>query len=110
VRTSVTPSPSTPGALPWTEGEMAFISRTGQWVKAIRTARKMTQDEICQAVKMGRRNFGDFEQGDRSMTLINLYRVARHLRVPVAALFHDTAPDPVEVERIITLADRSASR
>jgi transcriptional regulator with XRE-family HTH domain len=58
----------------------------------VRTARKrlgMTQQQLGKLSRMDRTYIGGIERGERNITLLNVLRLARALRVKPAALLDD---------------------
>ena len=72
-----------------------FLQDFGHRVRERRLALKLTQSALADLCDLHRTFIGSVERGERNLSLLNLRRIARHLRLPPAALLdcsEDAAP------------------
>lgn len=68
-----------------------FLRDLGQRLRQHRLARQWTQAELARRCALDRTFIGSVERGERNVSLLNLRRIARVLRVPLAELFTELA-------------------
>lgn len=61
--------------------------KLGQAVRALRTEAGYSQESFADACKLHRTYIGSVERGETNISLDNLERIARTLKVPVSRLF-----------------------
>lgn len=61
--------------------------RFGRRLRALRTERGFSQESFADAAGLDRTYIGGIERGTRNVSLINIERIAKALRVPLAELF-----------------------
>lgn len=66
-----------------------FLRLVGTAIRDLREARGMTQEQLGEACELHRTFIGSVERGERNVAILNLRRIAKALRVPLAALFAD---------------------
>jgi transcriptional regulator with XRE-family HTH domain len=64
-----------------------FLRELGQRLRQCRLERKWTQAELARRCALHRTFIGSVERGERNLSILNLRRIARILRVPLADLF-----------------------
>lgn len=64
-----------------------FLKKLGQRVRYLRCQREWTQEDLAHAAKIERAYVSDIEQGRHNFGVIYLPRLAKALKVSVAALF-----------------------
>jgi transcriptional regulator with XRE-family HTH domain len=64
-----------------------FFREIGFRLRERRLALKLTQAELARRCRLQRAYVGFVERGERNVSLINLRRIARVLRVPLSELF-----------------------
>lgn len=64
-----------------------FLRDVGDRIRDHRQARKWTQADLAQRCRLHRTYIGSVERGERNVSLLNLRRIARVLRVPLPKLF-----------------------
>lgn len=62
----------------------------GLRIKAIRTAFGISQEQLGLIAELDRTYISGIERGIRNVSLLNIYRLARALQVPVSELFSET--------------------
>jgi transcriptional regulator with XRE-family HTH domain len=58
---------------------MSIVKKLGENIKKIRTKKKMTQGDICRALKMDRGYMSAIENGKKNITLLQLEKIAKAL-------------------------------
>ncbi len=69
------------------KGHDANIAAFGQRVRTLRTAKRLSQEALALACDLDRSYIGGVERGERNVSLINIYKIAAALGVPVRELF-----------------------
>jgi transcriptional regulator with XRE-family HTH domain len=64
----------------------------GQKIRDIRRQKGISQDDLARMCQLHRNSIGMIERGRKSVTLLNLERIANALDIPLSRLF-DTWPD-----------------
>jgi transcriptional regulator with XRE-family HTH domain len=64
-----------------------FLQAIGSTIRDLRDARGMTQAQLAEACGLHRTFIGSVERGERNVAILNLRRIAKSLRVPLAELF-----------------------
>ncbi|WP_329367539.1 helix-turn-helix domain-containing protein [Streptomyces sp. NBC_00669] len=65
------------------------LARFGSRVRKLREAHGLSQEELAEAAHLHRTYIGSVERGERNISLINIHRIARALRVPPGELLAD---------------------
>ena len=63
-----------------------FLQQIGTRVRAVRTARRLTQAQLGDACGLHRTFIGSIERGERNAAVLSLRRIAAALRVPLPDL------------------------
>jgi transcriptional regulator with XRE-family HTH domain len=61
----------------------------GERVRAIRTLKGLSQEELARLAKIDRTYIGGIERGERNAGIKNVWRIADALGVPAADLFRE---------------------
>ncbi|WP_395007663.1 helix-turn-helix domain-containing protein [Undibacterium sp.] len=61
----------------------------GQHLKQLRVAQGLSQEQLGLIAELDRTYISGIERGVRNVSLANIFRIAKALDVPVAALFAD---------------------
>jgi transcriptional regulator with XRE-family HTH domain len=69
--------------------ERKFLREIGYRLREHRIARKWTQAELANRVGIHRTFIGSVERGERNLSVLNMRRIAKVLRVPLASLFRE---------------------
>lgn len=64
----------------------------GLHLKQLRLARGLSQEQLGLIAELDRTYISGIERGVRNVSLTNIFRLAKALDVPTAALFSDGAP------------------
>ena len=67
--------------------EQNFLRQLGSKIRELRDAGGMTQAQLAEACGLHRTFIGSVERGERNVAILNLRRIAKSLRVPLAELF-----------------------
>jgi transcriptional regulator with XRE-family HTH domain len=67
-----------------------FLRELGKRIRQHRQQRGWTQQQFAEKCGLQRTFVGSTERGERNLSVLNLQRFARVLRVPVAALLEDS--------------------
>lgn len=59
----------------------------GQRIKELRSWRKMTQEDLADAIEVDRSYMGFIERGERNPTLEKIGKIAKALRLPLKDVF-----------------------
>jgi len=59
----------------------------GERLRALRTARGLSQEKLCQMIKANRNFVGEVERGKQNVCIDNILRLARALKVKPGELF-----------------------
>jgi transcriptional regulator with XRE-family HTH domain len=66
-----------------------ILSRFGERVRELRTARGLSQEKLAEAASLHRTYIGMIERAEKNITLINAAKIAAALNVPLGSLFDD---------------------
>lgn len=72
------------------QDEKQFLQRLGDKVRELRNARGQTQAELAARCKLHRTFIGSVERGERNLSVLNLRKIARILRVDPSELVVDS--------------------
>jgi len=68
--------------------------RFGSRVRALRLERGFSQEAFADAAGLDRSYVGGVERGARNVSLLNIERLAKALRIPIAELFDTSSGRP----------------
>lgn len=63
-----------------------FLGEIGKRIKELRTKSELSQEKLSFECELDRTYIGSVERGERNISIINLYKIAKALKVPVADL------------------------
>jgi transcriptional regulator with XRE-family HTH domain len=66
-----------------------ILKQFGARVRLLRTQAGLSQEALADRARIHRTYIGGIERGERNLSLRNIDRIARALRVPVADLFRE---------------------
>lgn len=69
--------------------EKRFLKQLGDRIRERRTALELTQTELAEKCELHRTFIGSAERGERNVSILNLWAIAKALRVSVAELFKE---------------------
>ncbi len=61
----------------------------GSGLRKLRKVKGLSQEALAFACELDRSYIGQVERGERNISLINIYKIASALEVPVKELFND---------------------
>jgi transcriptional regulator with XRE-family HTH domain len=67
--------------------DKALCRAFGRRVRALRTQRGLSQEKFAELCGLHRTYMGGIERGERNISLINIGRIAKALKMPLAELF-----------------------
>ena len=67
--------------------EMRIQKRFGERVRELRKKKRLSQEALALACDLDRSYIGGVERGERNISLINIYKIARALGTAVKDLF-----------------------
>jgi len=73
----------------YTPIEQQTLIAFGLRLKAYRTEKHFSQEELAEATDLHRTYVGSAERGERNVSLLNLSKIANALDIPVASLVSD---------------------
>ena len=68
--------------------EAQIQQRFGERVRKLRKQKGLSQEGLALACDMDRSYIGGVERGERNISIINIYRIAKALGVPAKELFN----------------------
>ncbi len=71
-----------------TKSESQILKRFGERVRELRKAKGMSQESLALACELDRTYIGGVERGERNISLVNIYKIAAALGVPIKELFN----------------------
>ncbi len=72
-----------------TQGKRILKKLFGARVRHLRQQKCMSQEALALACDLDRTYVGGVERGERNISLVNIHKIARALRVPPGELFTD---------------------
>lgn len=63
------------------------LTRLGAQIRALRTAKSMTQEDLAFASELDRTYISDLERGNRNPSFVGLQKIAKGLGVTLSELF-----------------------
>lgn len=69
--------------------EKEILIAFGLRLKAIRLEKQLSQEDLAAVAGLHRTYIGSAERGERNVSLVNLYKIAAALDVPVTKLVSD---------------------
>lgn len=59
----------------------------GTHIRALRKERGLSQEEFASLCGMDRTYIGGIERGERNVSLVNIFKIAKELKIPLSELF-----------------------
>ena len=66
--------------------EKAFLLNIGKRIKETRLQNKLSQEKFAQVCKLDRTYISDVERGERNISLLNLWKIAKALNTAIPIL------------------------
>ncbi|WP_284139215.1 MULTISPECIES: helix-turn-helix transcriptional regulator [unclassified Virgibacillus] len=73
----------------YTQSELLFLKLVGDHLKFYRLEKGFTQEELSESAGFSRSYYTEIENGKRNVSILNLYKLASALNVPVKELIND---------------------
>lgn len=70
---------------------MEIRRRFGLRVRELRQIRGLSQEGFAEECRLHRTYVGGIERGERNVSLVNIERIAKALRVPITTLFEESS-------------------
>lgn len=88
------------------------LKAVGAQIRSLRKVRKLSQEQLAERADLHYTMIGSVERGERNITLENLAKIAKGLKVPLRELFppetkHDESMK--ELVALLAIADQSTS-
>lgn len=71
----------------YTDNESHLLKKFGARVRALRSAQGYSQESFADATQLHRTYMGGVERGERNLSLLNIIKISRTLRVDPGELF-----------------------
>ena len=88
------------------------LKAVGAHIRSLRKARKLSQEELAERAELHYTMIGAVERGERNITLENLAKIAKGLRLPLREIFPPEskhAESAKELVALLAIADQSTS-
>ncbi len=72
----------------YTNSEKAYLERIGNRIRELRTQADLSQEKLAFACDLDRTYIGSVERGERNISVINLTKIAKALKIKVSALLN----------------------
>jgi len=73
----------------YSKKDKAFLIAFGLRIQAERSRKGFSQEDLAEAANLHRTYIGSAERGERNVSLLNIYKIANALDIPVSALLTD---------------------
>lgn len=67
---------------------MKITKKFGAHIKTLRNTKNMTQEDLAGLSGLSRQYIGDVERGTRNISLINIEKIAKALKISLPELFN----------------------
>ncbi len=72
----------------YSKSEKAYLERKGNRIRELRTEADLSQEKLAFACDLDRTYIGSVERGERNISVINLRKIAKALKIKVSALLN----------------------
>jgi transcriptional regulator with XRE-family HTH domain len=72
----------------YSKSEKAYLERIGNRIRELRTKAILSQEKLAFACDLDRTYIGSVERGERNISVINLRKIAKALKIEVSALLN----------------------
>lgn len=70
----------------YTPAEQKILKQVGSKIRALRNETGLSQEDFAQKVKIDRTYISDVERGERNVSVLNLFKIAKGLKKPASLL------------------------
>jgi transcriptional regulator with XRE-family HTH domain len=72
----------------YSKSEKAYLERIGNRIRELRTEADLSQEKLAFVCDLDRTYIGSVERGERNISVINLRKIAKALKIEVSALLN----------------------
>jgi transcriptional regulator with XRE-family HTH domain len=72
----------------YSKSEKTYLERIGNRIRDLRTEAYLSQEKLAFACDLDRTYIGSVERGERNISVINLRKIAKALKIKVSALLN----------------------
>ncbi|OYQ34753.1 hypothetical protein CHU92_11390 [Flavobacterium cyanobacteriorum] len=72
----------------YSKSEKAYLERIGNRIRELRTEGDLSQEKLAFACDLDRTYIGSVERGERNISVINLRKIAKALKIKVSVLLN----------------------
>jgi DNA-binding XRE family transcriptional regulator len=73
-------------ATEYTPTEQKILKRVGTKIRALRSETGLSQEDFAQKVGLDRTYISDVERGERNVSVLNIFKIAKGLKRPASSL------------------------
>lgn len=70
----------------YTSSEQKILKQVGSKIRALRNETGLSQEDFAKKVDLDRTYISDMERGERNVSVLNLFKVAKGLKKPASLL------------------------
>lgn len=70
----------------YTPAEQKILKQVGSKIRALRSETGQSQEEFAKKVDLDRTYISDVERGERNVSVLNLFKIAKGLKTPASSL------------------------
>lgn len=72
----------------YSQDEKSFLKQIGNCIRVVRLEAELSQEKLAFASNLDRTYIGSVERGERNISIINLRKIARALKIKVSDLLN----------------------
>ncbi len=72
----------------YSKDEKAYLERVGNRIRELRTDADLSQEKLAFACNLDRTYIGSVERGERNISILNLRKIAKSLKIEVSILLN----------------------
>jgi transcriptional regulator with XRE-family HTH domain len=73
-------------ATAYTPAEQKILKQVGSKIRALRNETGLSQEDFAKKVDLDRTYISDVERGERNVSVLNLFKIAKGLKKPASSL------------------------
>ena len=73
-------------ATAYTPAEQKILKQVGSKIRALRNETGLSQEDFAKKVDLDRTYISDIERGERNVSILNLFKIAKGLKKPASSL------------------------